>query len=90
VRKDVAGIVVSSYALECSPYARKGTEETQKAGIGGIALSGITPGVGIEAEEELNILRESATDEVSAALVEMNLRPCCRSENRTYRRDRSL
>lgn len=56
MRKGIAGVVVTAYALKGSPYAGKCGEEAEKARVGRVALARIIPMPGIQAEEKLEVL----------------------------------
>lgn len=55
VWKDVAGVIVPTEALQGSPDAREAGEEAEKTRVRGVALWGVGPVIGVEAEEELEI-----------------------------------
>ena len=57
MRKGVAGIVIASEALDCSPNARKCGEESKQTGVRGVTLRRIIPPVGIKTEEQLDVLQ---------------------------------
>jgi len=56
----VSGIVVTAETLDCSPDAREGGEEAEETGTGRVAFGVIAPFIGVEAEEEFNVLGGSA------------------------------
>ncbi len=52
----IAGIIVTSDALEGTPYARQGRKETQQARVGRIAHIGIVPARYNKTKKDFNIL----------------------------------
>jgi hypothetical protein len=56
VREPGAGVVVASKTLKGAPDAGEGGEETEEPRVRAIALRWVVPVVGVEAEEEFDVL----------------------------------
>jgi hypothetical protein len=56
MRKNISGIIVSTYALERTPYTGKSGKEAQQAGMGRVASRRVAPFVAVEAKEQFDIL----------------------------------
>lgn len=59
MRKRGVSVVVTAQTLQGTPDAWERGEEAQEAGIIRVALDRITPMVGVEAEEEFDVLKTS-------------------------------
>jgi hypothetical protein len=57
VRKHIPRVVVTSDALQGTPYRRQSGEEAQKTRVRRVALHRIVPTIRVQTEEELNVLR---------------------------------
>lgn len=79
VWEGVASIVVATKGLQSAPDSRKRSEETEKTRITRITLCFVRPTVGVETEEELDILKSVLAPNRSKTMTKgvngHNLRP---------------
>src|SRR5262249_28157793 len=55
--KRVLRVVIATDALEGAPDGRQGRQKAQDAGMAGTTLRSVVPRAGVEAEEQLDVLR---------------------------------
>ncbi|KAK2006646.1 hypothetical protein LZ32DRAFT_595196, partial [Colletotrichum eremochloae] len=56
VREDVPRVSVTTQALQQAPDGRQRAQETEKSRVVRVALHRVIPGIGVDTEEQLNVL----------------------------------